>query len=90
MKKYSGPNYQLGRLAELEKAAWEERRRDPTPPENCDGCLRRFQGAPIEEDDYDFDSGELLEDAGDVSKRCTECDYMICEDCSKPENQGEF
>ena len=90
MKKYSGPNYPLGQLAVIEKVAWEERRRNPTPVKKCDSCFSRFQGAPIEEDDYDFDSGELLKDAGAVSKRCTECDYTICEDCSKPENQGEF
>ena len=90
MKKYSGPNFPLGRIAELEKAAWEERRRNPTPIAKCDGCFRRFQGAPIEEDDYDLDSSELLKDAGDIFKRCSECDYTICEGCSKPENQGEF
>jgi hypothetical protein len=90
MKKYSGPNSPMGRLAVIEKAAWEECRRNPTPATKCDGCLRRFQGAPIEEDDYDSDSDELLEEAGDVFKRCTDCVYTICEDCSMPENQGEF
>jgi hypothetical protein len=91
MKKYSGPNYPMGRLNEIEKAVWEERRRNPTPVTKCDGCFRRFRGAPIDEDDLDdFDSsGEDGKDAGDVFKRCTDCDYAICEECSKPENQGE-
>ena len=26
---------------------------------------------------------------GKTLERCTDCDYTICEDCSKPENQGE-
>lgn len=88
MKKYSGPNYPMGRLKMLEAAAWEERRRNPKPSTKCDGCFSRFRGVPIdlEEDDY----GSPNEDVGDVFKRCTECDYTICEGCSKPENQGEF
>ena len=89
MKKYSGPNYPMGQLAVFEKAVWEERRRNPTTPIKCDGCTLRFRGAPIHEDDYDFD-GKLFEDVGDVFKRCTECDYTICEGCSMPENQGGF
>lgn len=91
MKKYGGPNSVMGRLSVLQKAAWEERRHNPTPVTKCDGCLRRFQGAPIEEDDDDCDSlGEGEKDAGGVFKRCTNCDYTICEDCSHLENQGEF
>ena len=89
MKKYGGPNSTMGRLNVLEAAAWEERRRNPTPSIKCDGCFRRFRGVPIdrsEEDDY----GSPNEDVGDVFKRCSECDYTICEGCSKPENQGEF
>jgi hypothetical protein len=90
MKKYNGPNYPMGQLAEFENVIWEERRRNPTPATKCDACFRRFRGAPIEEDDYDLDSGEVPEDAGDVFKRCTDCDFTICEDCFQPENQGEF
>lgn len=90
MKKYSGPNYPMARLAEIEKAAWDERRRNPVPATKCDGCFRRFRGAPIEEDDDDYDSSEegSRKDAGDVFKRCADCDFTICEDCSMPENQG--
>jgi len=86
MKKYSGPNSPMGRINVLEAAAWEDRRRNPTPSTKCDGCFRRFRGAPIDRDDY----GSPNEDVGDVFKRCTECDYTICEGCSKPENQGAF
>ena len=85
MKKFSGPNTLMGRLNEIENAAWEERRRNPTPANKCDGCLRRFRGVPIDRDD----PGEAEVDAGDVFKRCTDCDWTICEDCSEPENQGE-
>lgn len=88
MKKFGRPNYPMGQLKMLEDAVWEERRRNPAPsPAKCDGCLSRFRGTPIEEDD---DFGTPDEDVGEVFKRCRECDYTICEDCSKPENQGEF
>ncbi|KAJ8581581.1 hypothetical protein M405DRAFT_832205, partial [Rhizopogon salebrosus TDB-379] len=29
-------------------------------------------------------------DAGDAFKRCKECDYTICKDCTLPEMQGLF
>jgi len=87
MKKYSGPGTAMGRIHAIEQAAWEERRRNPTPATACDGCLRRFRGAPAEdmfEDEDEEDAG----DAGDPFKRCVECDYTICEDCTHPEMQG--
>jgi len=66
MKKFSGPNTLLGRMGEIENAAWEARRRNPTPAKKCDGCFRRFQGVPIEEGDDDYNSsGEGEVDAGD-------------------------
>jgi hypothetical protein len=85
LKKISGPNYPLGRIQMIEEAAWEERRRNPMPATECDGCFRRFRGTPIKNVDFsDEDEG----DAGEVFKRCTDCDYTICEDCFEPENQG--
>jgi hypothetical protein len=91
MKKYSGPGYPMGSLNKLEAAAWEERRRNPRPSTKCDGCFGRFRGAPIDQDDLiDQDDDSQNEDVGDVFKRCTGCDYTICEYCSEPENQGEF
>jgi len=87
MQKFSGPNTVMGCLTEIENAAWEERRRNPTPPTKCDGCLRRFRGVPIEKDEEDYG---FSEDAGGVFKRCSDCDFTICEDCSQPENQGSF
>jgi len=89
MKKYSGPGYPMGSLNKLEAAAWEERRRNPRPSTKCDGCFGRFRGAPIDQDDLiDQDDDSQNEDVGDVFKRCTGCDYTICEYCSEPENQG--
>jgi hypothetical protein len=91
MKKYSGPGTVMGRMNTIEDVLWEERRRNPTPATQCDGCLRRFHGAPVEEgwgDDEDEDTD--VGDAGDPFKRCTECDYTICEDCTHPEMQGAF
>jgi hypothetical protein len=90
MKKYSGPTSQLGRINALEQLAWEERKRNPTPALQCDGCMRRFRGAPVEEDwEEEEDPGDAG-DAGDPFKRCTECDFTICEDCTHPEMQGMF
>lgn len=68
----------------LEKLAWEQRRRNPVPASACDGCWRRFRGVPVKEGSEDEDRG----DAGDRFKRCTECDYTICKDCTHPEKQG--
>jgi len=87
MKKYSGPGSALGSINALEQLAWEERRRNPSPVTACDGCLRRFHGAPADErfdDEEDEDAG----DAGDPFKRCTDCDYTICEECTDLEAQG--
>jgi hypothetical protein len=90
MKKFSGPGTPLGRINDLEQLLWEERRRNPTPVSNCDGCMRRFRGAPVEED-WDGDDGDQDPgDAGDPFKRCMECDFTICEDCTHPEMQGMF
>lgn len=97
VKKYSGPGTPMGRLEFLEKVLWEERRRNPTPATACDGCLRRFRGAPrsAEEDAWSDDEddeggkGEVA-DAGDLFKRCTECDYTICESCADPGVQRMF
>jgi hypothetical protein len=88
MKKFSGPGTVMGRLNNIEQLAWEERRRNPTPVSACDGCLRRFRGAPAEE--RLFEDAEDAGDAGDPFKRCTECDYTICEDCTHPDLQGMF
>jgi hypothetical protein len=99
MKKHSGPGTVLGRMNAIEDVVWEERRRNPTPATQCDGCFRRFHGAPVEEggweddeDENEDDEGEDEDagDAGDPFKRCTECDYTICEDCTHPEMQGAF
>jgi hypothetical protein len=79
MKKWSGPGTAMGSLNALEQLAWEERRRNPTPATACDGCHRRFRGAPAEEG---FEDDEDVDGAGDPFKRCTECDYTICEDCT--------
>jgi len=89
MKKYSGPGTPMGRLNVIEQVVWEERRRNPSPVTACDGCFRRFHGAPAEEKYDDEDAGDAG-DAGDPFKRCTECDYTICEDCTHPEMQGMF
>lgn len=90
LRKYSAPGYTMHSLSRLEDLAWEERRRNPAPVPVCDGCSRRFRGVPVEEgfgyEDGDEDDG----DAGDRFKRCTECDYTICEDCTHPEGQGQF
>jgi len=90
MKKFSGPGYALGSINRLEELAWAERRRNPTPVEACDGCFRRFHGAPPEEREpwEEEEEEEEERDAGDPFKRCTECDYTICEDCTHPEMQG--
>jgi len=88
IKKFSGPNTPMGRLNELEAAAWEARRLNPKPATKCDGCFSRFRGVPIDKDDYD--EGEDETDVGDVFKRCADCDYTICEGCSLPDNQGEL
>ena len=94
MKKFSGPGYALGSINRLEELAWAERRRNPTPVEACDGCFRRFHSAPPEErepwDDEEEEEEEEKRDAGDPFRRCTECDYTICEDCTHPEMQGAF
>ena len=94
MKKFGGPGTPMGRINALEQAAWEERKRNPTPVTACDGCLRQFHGAPVEEgfdDGYDEDGDdEDAKDAGDPFKRCTDCDYTICERCTDPEWQGMF
>jgi hypothetical protein len=87
IEKFSGPDTPLGRINAIERLAWEERRRNPVPVAACDGCLRRFRGTPMEpwmeEEDDDGD-------AGDAFKRCKECDYTICEECTLPEAQGLF
>ena len=88
MKKLGGPNTPLGFVNKLENAAWEERRRNPAQITKCDSCLRRFRGTPVDEDDYDLDENET-DDVGDIFKRCADCDFTICEDCSKTENQGD-
>lgn len=90
MKKWSGPGTTLGSLNSLENAAWEERRRNPQPVSSCDGCLRRFQGFPPDEDDRfaEDEEDDVPEDAGDAFKHCDECDWTICEDCTHPQNQG--
>ena len=86
----------MGRINYMEQVIWEERRRNPTPALVCDGCSRRFHGVPPEDlgyGDEDEDSGDEDEDTGDAGdpfKRCTECDYTVCEDCTHPENQGIF
>jgi hypothetical protein len=87
-KRFTRPNTTMGRLGVIERAAWEARRLNPTPATKCDGCLLRFRGAPVEEDGFDY--GEEKTETGDMFKRCTDCDFTICEDCSMPENQGEF
>ncbi|OAX35405.1 hypothetical protein K503DRAFT_723071 [Rhizopogon vinicolor AM-OR11-026] len=84
VKKISGPGTAMGSMHAMEKMAWEERRRNPVPVSVCDGCFRRFRGTPVEPGMEEDDQG----DAGDPFKRCTECDYTICEDCTLPEMQG--
>ena len=89
MKKFSGPGTPMGSLNRIEQVLWEERRRNPTPVSTCDGCLRRFRGAPAEEKLFeDAEDAEEAGETGDLFKRCTECDYTICEDCTHPEMQG--
>ena len=51
-------NYLLGHIVEIEKAFWEEHKHNLTLTDKGNGCLCWFQGAPIKEDDYDFDLGE--------------------------------
>lgn len=90
VKKWSGPGSAMASLNMMESLAWEERRRNPTPVTKCDGCFRRFHGAPAEDEFDDEDDDEDAGDAGDPFKRCTECDYTICKDCTYPQNQGTF
>lgn len=93
MKKFSGPNHPMGRLNMIEEVAWAERRRNPVPIWDCDGCFRRFRGAPPKQPDPWEDELEEGVDAGDaglVFKRCTGCDWTICDDCFHPENQGVY
>ncbi|KDR71737.1 hypothetical protein GALMADRAFT_229283 [Galerina marginata CBS 339.88] len=87
MKKYGGPNSTMGMLNSLEKAAWDERKRNPQPVSDCDGCFRRFLGEPQQpddEEDEDINTG----DPPARFKRCAVCDYTICEACTHPANQG--
>lgn len=85
MKKFSGPGSTLGVVSRIEESAWAERRAHPTPVWACDGCFRRFRGAPPEDDPF---KDEDARDAGERFKHCTSCDWTICEDCTKLENQG--
>ncbi|KAG2158609.1 uncharacterized protein EDB93DRAFT_1100269 [Suillus bovinus] len=73
MKKWGGPGSAIDNV--------KRRRRNPIPAHNCDGCLLRFRGTPPE-DEYD------VEDVGDAFKRCTTCDYTICEICTYSDMQG--
>ena len=83
-------NSTMGLINHLEKTAWEERRRNPTPVSKVWWMFCRFKGAPIEEKEEDDDDDDEDKDFGDVFKRCSDCDYTICEGCSKLENQGEL
>jgi len=78
----------MGRLHDIEQVVWEERRQNEIPATACDGCFRRFHGAPAEREFLD-DEEEHVEDVK-LFKRCTECEYTICEDCTRPEAQGTF
>lgn len=69
----------------MEQLAWAERQRNPVPAPKCDGCFARFRGTPRDEDDEND-----AEDVGDAFKRCTTCDYTICESCTHPDVQGTF
>ncbi|KAG1831418.1 hypothetical protein DFJ58DRAFT_848240 [Suillus subalutaceus] len=51
--------------------------------QNATGCFGRFRGTPPDENDEDD-----VEDVGDSFKRCTTCDYTICEHCTHPDMQG--
>ncbi|KAG1726957.1 uncharacterized protein EDB91DRAFT_1165099 [Suillus paluster] len=85
MKKWGGPGSTMGTIDRIEQLAWEERRRNPIPASKCDGCFSRFRGTPPDEDEDEEDD---VRDVGDAFKRCTTCDYTICEDCTQPEMQG--
>ncbi|KAG2067865.1 hypothetical protein BDR04DRAFT_1120134 [Suillus decipiens] len=76
MKKWSGPGSTMDTIDRMEQLAWAERQRNPVPAPKCDGCFARFRGTPRDEDDEND-----AEDVGDAFKRCTTCDYTICESC---------
>jgi hypothetical protein len=85
MKKWGGPGSMMDTINKMEELAWEERRRNPIPAPKCDGCFSRFRGTPPDEDEEDD-----AEDVGDAFKRCTTCDYTICENCTHLDIQGKF
>jgi hypothetical protein len=87
MNRFSGPGTSLGFMSEIEEAAWVERRTNPSPIEACDDCFRRFRGAPPKTPNLSDFEEEDAEDARERFKHCSSCDWTICEDCTKLENQ---
>lgn len=86
MKKSSGPGTPWGNLNRMEDIAWEDRRLNPQPASLCDGCFTRFIGFPKKaHDDFEEDDNR---DPVAKYKHCNDCDWTICEACTRPENQG--
>ncbi|KAF9523714.1 hypothetical protein CPB83DRAFT_862339 [Crepidotus variabilis] len=60
LKKHSGPNTPLGTMTKWEEIAWAQRRANPQPARECDGCFRRFKGFPPTQDDIQTEEMERM------------------------------
>lgn len=91
MKKFTGPNTLMASMAKMEEAAWAERARNPEPTRACDGCFRRWEECPFDPivDDEETALDEHCGSRRD-GKRCFKCDWTVCADCLRPENQGKL
>ncbi|KAE9404695.1 hypothetical protein BT96DRAFT_916592 [Gymnopus androsaceus JB14] len=87
MKKFTGPNSLMASMRKMEDAAWAERARNPEPTRACDGCFRRWEDVPFNPDEDDDEEADVHCGSRRDGKRCTKCDWTVCVDCLRPENQ---